>query len=334
MKSKLVSVLTPCYNGANHIFRLLDSILMQTYPHIEMFVIDDGSSDHTAEIVKSYQKKFKDKGYLLFYHYQENQGQSAAINNGLKLVNGEYLVWPDADDYYSKENAISLMVNALIQTPQDVAVVRGFAQYVDEKKFKYLFRTRKRCKNEDLFLDLIFHKRGYWFQPSMVKTNNLFSVLPLKSIYVAKNAGQNLQLLMPLMYKYKSITIPEILFTYVERTASHSRNKSNNVYNRLKDYEQTVITILHDINPQNIDFLECKVRKMFLNNRYDYALKVGDVNEIEKCKNKMLKNYSSLITMQDRIDFILDSSPQKRKLLLRVKKIKRRIKTVINKVFF
>ena len=47
----LVSIITPCYNGETHIFRLLDSVLSQDYPKIEMFVVDDGSKDKTWEII-------------------------------------------------------------------------------------------------------------------------------------------------------------------------------------------------------------------------------------------------------------------------------------------
>ncbi|MDR0412971.1 MAG: glycosyltransferase family 2 protein, partial [Dysgonamonadaceae bacterium] len=52
--SGLVSILTPCYNGEKHIWRLLDSILTQTYSKIEMFIIDDGSTDKSAKLIQSY----------------------------------------------------------------------------------------------------------------------------------------------------------------------------------------------------------------------------------------------------------------------------------------
>jgi glycosyltransferase involved in cell wall biosynthesis len=52
-KRDLVSIVTPCYNTGKYVHRLLESVLNQTYPNIEMFVIDDGSSDNSAEIVKS-----------------------------------------------------------------------------------------------------------------------------------------------------------------------------------------------------------------------------------------------------------------------------------------
>ena len=78
-KKGLVSVLTPCYNTGRYVHRLLDSVLTQTYPFIEMVIIDDGSTDDSSAVIQSYIPKFKAKGYELRYYYQKNSGQSVAI---------------------------------------------------------------------------------------------------------------------------------------------------------------------------------------------------------------------------------------------------------------
>mgnify|MGYP000809890620 FL=1 len=64
----LVSVLTPCYNTGRYIHRLLDSVIMQDYPRIQMIVVDDGSTDGSADIIKSYVPLFHGKGYLSLIH--------------------------------------------------------------------------------------------------------------------------------------------------------------------------------------------------------------------------------------------------------------------------
>lgn len=89
-KKGVVSLLTPCFNGEKHIFRLLDSVLEQDYLFIEHIIIDDGSTDGTKDIIEKYIPLYNEKGYTLVYVYQENQGQSFAVNRGLKLISGEF----------------------------------------------------------------------------------------------------------------------------------------------------------------------------------------------------------------------------------------------------
>ena len=91
----LVSVIIPCYNYADYIPETLESILAQTYTHWEAIVVDDGSVDNTACVVADYVKLDS----RIQYHYQRNQGMSAARNAGIGLARGEYIQFLDSDDY-------------------------------------------------------------------------------------------------------------------------------------------------------------------------------------------------------------------------------------------
>ena len=101
---KLVSIIVPCFNGEKFIERFLKSILDQTYKKIELIFINDGSTDGTEEIVLSYQKKMEKRGIKFIYISQENKGQAAAINRGLKIFKGEYMTWLDSDDLIDSYN--------------------------------------------------------------------------------------------------------------------------------------------------------------------------------------------------------------------------------------
>jgi glycosyltransferase involved in cell wall biosynthesis len=87
----LVSVIIPNYNYAKYLREAVDSVLSQTYQHIEIIVVDDGSKDKSREIIESYGEKIKS---IL----QKNQGVSAARNNGVAESKGEYIAFLDADD--------------------------------------------------------------------------------------------------------------------------------------------------------------------------------------------------------------------------------------------
>lgn len=99
-----VSIVTPVYNGQGHLVPMLDSILNQTYPKIEMILVDDGSTDQTLQLAESYREKFFAKGYAYRIVQARHKCAAAAINQGLPYVTGEYLIWPDSDDRLEPES--------------------------------------------------------------------------------------------------------------------------------------------------------------------------------------------------------------------------------------
>ena len=93
--SFLVSIIVPLFNNKVQISNCLESILIQSYLNFEVILIDDGSTDGSKQIVDAYAKKSS----KIKYYYQENKGVSNARNKGLKLCNGDFVLFVDADDY-------------------------------------------------------------------------------------------------------------------------------------------------------------------------------------------------------------------------------------------
>ena len=103
-----VSVIVPIYNVKQYLANSLDSIAEQKFDELEVLLIDDGSSDGSAEIAKAYAAK--DRRYR--YIRQENAGVSAARNRGIEEAKGDYLAFYDADDIVP-EKALIAMYKAL-----------------------------------------------------------------------------------------------------------------------------------------------------------------------------------------------------------------------------
>jgi hypothetical protein len=110
-----VSVIIPCYNYAHFLEAALDSVLAQTYPNLEILVIDDGSPDNTAEVAARYDRR-------ICYVHQENQGLSASRNNGIRMATHDYVALLDADDEWEPEFMERLM-RKMVELPDDFGLV-------------------------------------------------------------------------------------------------------------------------------------------------------------------------------------------------------------------
>ena len=94
----LLSVIIPTYNRADYIALTIESVLKQTYDNIEVIVIDDGSTDNTAQVVKPFARKVR-------YVLQANAERGASRNHGLRLAKGKYIAFLDSDDLWLPDKA-------------------------------------------------------------------------------------------------------------------------------------------------------------------------------------------------------------------------------------
>lgn len=95
MNNPLISIIIPIYNVEQYLEQCLDSIVNQTYQNIEVLLIDDGSSDTSAEICK----KYSEKDSRVHFYSREHEGPAEVRNYGLKKAKGDYIGFADSDDY-------------------------------------------------------------------------------------------------------------------------------------------------------------------------------------------------------------------------------------------
>lgn len=138
----LVSVIIPMYNSEKYINETIKSVLNQTYENKEIIIVDDGSSDSSASIVKAMAEKF---GSIIKYYYQVNGGVSKARNNGIEKSNGKYIAFIDSDDLWLPDKLEKQV--AKLKATKMKSCYCGFLYYYEEsareKKEKINFAEGK-----------------------------------------------------------------------------------------------------------------------------------------------------------------------------------------------
>lgn len=245
-KTPLISVITPCYNGENSMRPMLDSLLKQTYPKVEFFFINDGSTDHTEEIFLEYKPKLEQKGWKVIYHKQTNGGAAKALNFGLARFTGKYLTWPDSDDILYP-NYLAYRVQ-FMEEHSDCDLMLHWTDRCVEKDYEHKITPNEQYLfSSNFFEKIMFHPP---FAPGLVacaRSSSLVDRLPERHIYDKGKGGQNWQLLLPLSYSGKVVCVNKILACYVVRENSHSHIKKNLIV-RLNEYEEVLTHSLLSIS--------------------------------------------------------------------------------------
>ena len=132
---ELISVIIPAYNVKGYLGRCLDSVLGQSYENLEVIVVDDGSTDGTADLCDEYAKK-DDRVKII---HKKNEGVAAARNTALDHLSGDLTAFADADDYMEPDMLMTLY-NALKRHNADMSSCGYYEEYTD--------RTVERRKGE------------------------------------------------------------------------------------------------------------------------------------------------------------------------------------------
>jgi glycosyltransferase involved in cell wall biosynthesis len=143
-----VSVNIPCFNSAGFIHHTIESLLGQTYEDFEAIVIDDGSTDRTGDIIRSYRDE------RIRYFYQENRGLSLSRNRALSLSQGEYIAFLDHDDVWLPDKLRQQV--EILDKDQDFAFVYTNYFKLKPNGKKYL-GNRKTQPEGNIFENLLYY---------------------------------------------------------------------------------------------------------------------------------------------------------------------------------
>lgn len=160
----LISIITPSYNSGEFLEETIQSVLQQTYPHIEYIVMDGGSTDNTLEILQKYQDQIR-------YVSEADKGQSDAINKGWKHSKGSIVAWLCADDLYLPKT-VETVVKALRQSPEFMWSY-GHARHIDKEGNRFPFRNPTFDWNYQSLLDY----GNYIIQPTVFLKREILDII-------------------------------------------------------------------------------------------------------------------------------------------------------------
>ncbi len=203
-----VSIVTPTYNRPRWLPDAIQSVLAQTYPDIELIVVNDGSTDNTEEVLEPYMDR-------IVYIYRENGGQGAALNTGITAATGEYICRVDDDDLYMPEK-VELQVEMFQQNPQ-LGLVAGDGYIIDSEGEITDTKKVPDYSRHGAFLRLLQH--CIFCQPTVMVRRECFDKVGLyKNIY-----GEDYDMWLRIARHYPVAVIPEPLAMYRRHDTNLSR---------------------------------------------------------------------------------------------------------------
>ncbi len=307
MNKPLVSIVAPFYNAEKFLHRLMDSILEQSYPAVEMIAVNNGSQDNTEEILKGYIPKFEAKGYALTCITQENSGPTGGFQTGVRQASGKYLLCPDCDDYYTKPTAFETMVATFEGLPEEYGVLRWQIQEIydgDMLKGKLIYGNLKTHECDTIFEDCLMGKNGYAYPAIgyMLKLDYLKRLTNLR-FFCRLNIGQNRIVCLPMYYAYKAYTILEPLACYLIRKSSvaHGEFRQYEMKAKLYDVAPEYIASIFKAIPSMSEAEKTKWRNLYMTQEtYKMALAALRSHQLKdaRCYAKDIRKYGTLTRKQ------------------------------------
>lgn len=232
----LISVIVPAYNVEKYIKACLDSIINQTYSNFEIIVVNDGSTDQTEEILRSYQSNPKFRIYS-----QKNGGLSAARNRGIKLANGELVCFIDSDDSV-KSDYLEKLAAPFFEDPDVDITVCGYQEKFENSVINHVLKSQK-ITGRKATEDLLIKQQDF----DVLAWNKLYRKKLFSGNHIEYPVGQihedNLTTYKLFFHAQKIAYIPDELYVY-QRTHSEitkNRYSEEKTLKRLQVKEQMAI---------------------------------------------------------------------------------------------
>lgn len=225
-----ISIITPSYNQGQYIEETIRSVLLQDYPNLEYIIIDGGSTDSTLQVLKKYDR-------FITWISEPDEGQTDAINKGLKKASGDIVAYLNSDDIY-EPGTLKRIADVFFQHTA-VSMIYGDIIHIDENS-----RILEHHKTGKVHLEkYLMAGECYLPQPSVFFRKNVMDTVGYfdKSLHLAMDYDYWLKILM----KYKTCYVPETF----SRARIYPSAKSSALDYRYFDELLAIYTRLFSNNP-------------------------------------------------------------------------------------
>lgn len=317
-----ISIIIPCYNVEKYLMKCLDQIMEQTFQNLEIILIDDHSTDRTAEIMKSYQKKCN---RLQLVFNEQNHGAGYSRNRGLEKAKYDYISFIDADDFI-EANYYQELWDTMKKEKADVVLCDIFVRYQNSN---YPDSRSPACYRKDIKYSAIHN--GLAASPC----NKLFKKKDLQKYPFAEGMmNEDVPTVLPILYHAKKIGYTEnTCYNYVQHDNSMQNSsisekrfdifkamdlleermipyvKDNKYWNAII-YNQVIMFLIYVIPKEPSFHKRCKVLKQYYQLSKKYKIRqnhlLWDFLESQGTKHKYY--YKALLKLNDNGYSILASS--------------------------
>lgn len=250
-RKSLISVIIPCFNVSSHVEKAIRSILSQSYQNLEIWIIDDASTDDTLEKIQSF------KGTsITVVPFKTNTRKVGAVNQILQKVNGDFIAFQDADDW-SEPERIQLQLNEF-QRDNQLGICFTNYRYVGAKNYLpgRISLTDEELKDE--FLNYTY-KRANGVSPTNCPTMMISRKALQKTggyhPYFAGRVAEDIQWIYRILKNFKGVTVREVLYNYSLRENSFTHAQSNGINPKYAYSWQLLAKIIHKDMHEGIDIL-------------------------------------------------------------------------------
>ena len=242
----LVSVLMPAFNAEQHITQAIESILEQNYPHFELLILNDGSSDRTQQIIDQF-----DDGRIIKIHLSENKGLANARNQLIASAKGDYIAFLDADDI-AVPGRLQLQVSFLELRKADICGGAHYSLYENSGKIK---ASKQRYSDPDI--RALITVSSPLCNPAVMARAEVFKSHPYSP---GKNYAEDYSLWAELaLAGYRFANLRETLITYrihAKQTSQIQNSEINRIFDSSRSAYLAGLGMARNFPPQSISFLK------------------------------------------------------------------------------